>query len=219
MGGLSLVAASGGHFSSRRAGLSLSRPLVAEHKLQTRRLSSCGSLAQLLRGMWDLPRPGVEPVFPVLAGRLSTTAPPGKPPTTLFLTPFCSYRNQGSEALNNMSKVTGLVNGSVRISSHNHCLLFGTPVSAPCQSLVLRLHMHNAMLSRIESRDSPSKKLNNFLEKEASKLYLLTLRPTYLSECFRGVCAWLSHSSLPTRILQRDSWQKEAGGSGWVSRV
>ena len=43
--GLSLVAASGGHSSSRCAGLSLSRPLVAEHRLQTRRLSSCGSQA------------------------------------------------------------------------------------------------------------------------------------------------------------------------------
>ena len=30
-------------------------------------------------GMWDLPRPGLEPVSPALAGRLSTTAPPGKP--------------------------------------------------------------------------------------------------------------------------------------------
>ena len=29
--------------------------------------------------MWDHPRPGLEPVFPALAGRFSTTAPPGKP--------------------------------------------------------------------------------------------------------------------------------------------
>ena len=43
--GLSLVAASRGHSSPRCTGLSLSRPLVAEHKLQTRRLSSCGSQA------------------------------------------------------------------------------------------------------------------------------------------------------------------------------
>ena len=77
--GLSLVVASGGHSSSRCAGFSLSRPLVAEHRLQTRRLSSCGSRAQLLRGMWDLPRPRLEPVSPALAGRFSTTAPPGKP--------------------------------------------------------------------------------------------------------------------------------------------
>ena len=53
--------------------------LVAEHRLQTHRLSNFGSRAQLLRGMWDLPRPGFEPVSPVLAGRFSTTAPPGKP--------------------------------------------------------------------------------------------------------------------------------------------
>ena len=31
--------------------------------------------------MWDLPRPGLEPVSPALAGRFSTTAPPGKPKT------------------------------------------------------------------------------------------------------------------------------------------
>ena len=29
--------------------------------------------------MWDPPRPGLEPVSPALAGRFSTTAPPGKP--------------------------------------------------------------------------------------------------------------------------------------------
>ena len=77
--GLSLVVASGGHSSSRCAGLSLSRPLVAEHRLQTCRLSNRGSRAQLLRSMWDPPRPGLEPVSPALAGRLSNTAPPGKP--------------------------------------------------------------------------------------------------------------------------------------------
>ena len=59
--------------------------LVAENRLQTCRLSSCGSRAQLLRGMWDLPRPGLEPVSPALAGRLSTTAPPGKPTKRILL--------------------------------------------------------------------------------------------------------------------------------------
>ena len=58
---------------------------VAEHRLQTRRLSNCGSRAQLLRGMWDPPRPGLEPVSPALAGRFSTTAAPGKPPQMLFI--------------------------------------------------------------------------------------------------------------------------------------
>ena len=58
--------------------LTVAASLVAEHRLQMRRLSSCGSRAQLLRGMWDLPRPGLEPVSPALAGRFLTTAPPGK---------------------------------------------------------------------------------------------------------------------------------------------
>ena len=62
-----------------RGPLTIAASLVAEHRLQTRRLSNCGSRAQLLRGMWDPPRPGLEPVSPALAGRFSTTAPPGKP--------------------------------------------------------------------------------------------------------------------------------------------
>ena len=66
-------------FIAVRGPLTIAASLVAEHRLQTRRLSSCGSRAQLLWGMWDPPRPGLEPVFPALAGRLSTTEPPGKP--------------------------------------------------------------------------------------------------------------------------------------------
>ena len=64
--------------------LTIVASLVAEHRLQTRRLSNCDSRAQSLRGMWDLPRPGLEPVSPALAGRFSTTAPPGKPPPAFF---------------------------------------------------------------------------------------------------------------------------------------
>ena len=116
--------ASGGHSSSRCAGLSLSRPLllrstgsrrtgsvVVAHGLSCS--AACGIFPDqglnpcplhwqadsqplhhqgsprplLLRstgsrrtgGMWDLPRPGLKPVSPALAGRFSTTAPPGKP--------------------------------------------------------------------------------------------------------------------------------------------
>ena len=86
--GLSLAVASGDHSSSWCAGLSLSWPLLVEHRLQTRRLRNCGSRAQLLRGTWDLPRPGLEPVSPALAGRLSTTVPPGKPSKALYLPNF-----------------------------------------------------------------------------------------------------------------------------------
>ena len=62
-----------------RRPLTIAASPAAEHRLQTRRLSNCGSRAQLLRGTWDPPRPGPEPASPALAGRLPTTAPPGKP--------------------------------------------------------------------------------------------------------------------------------------------
>ena len=71
-------------FIAVRGPLTIAVSLVAEHRLQTRRLSNCGSRAQLLRGMWDPPRPGLEPVSPALAGRFSTTAPPGKPLSFYF---------------------------------------------------------------------------------------------------------------------------------------
>ena len=34
--------------------------------------------------MWDLPRPGLKPVSPALAGRFSTTVPPGKSKSWFF---------------------------------------------------------------------------------------------------------------------------------------
>ena len=77
--GLSPVAASGPLFIAVRRPLTVAASPVAEHRLQTRRLSSCGSRAQPLRGMWDLPGLGHEPVSPALAGGFLTTAPPGKP--------------------------------------------------------------------------------------------------------------------------------------------
>ena len=69
--------------------LTVAASLIAEHRLQMRRLSNCGARDQLLRGMWDLPRPGLEPVSPALAGGLPATAPPGKP-YNYFITPLGS---------------------------------------------------------------------------------------------------------------------------------
>ena len=66
-------------FTAVSGPLTIAASLVAEHRLQTCRLSSCGSRAQLLCGMWDLPRPGLEPVSSALAGGFLTTAPPGRP--------------------------------------------------------------------------------------------------------------------------------------------
>ena len=73
---------------------------VAAHRPQMRRLSSCGSRAQWLRGMWDPPRPGLKPVSPALAGRFSTTAPPGKP--LLF---FFKSQNREYSEINHLSLV------------------------------------------------------------------------------------------------------------------
>ena len=53
-------------FIAVRGPLTIAASLVAEHRLQTCRLSSRGSRAQLLRGMWDPPRPGLEPVSPAV---------------------------------------------------------------------------------------------------------------------------------------------------------
>ena len=67
-------------FIAMRRPLVIAASPVAEHRLQTRRLSNYGSRAQWLCGMWDLSRPGLEPpVSPALAGRFSTTVPAGKP--------------------------------------------------------------------------------------------------------------------------------------------
>ena len=41
-------------------------------------LSNCGTWAWLPHGTWKLPGPGIEPMFPALAGRFLTMGPPGK---------------------------------------------------------------------------------------------------------------------------------------------
>ena len=40
----------------------------------------------------DLPDPGIEPVSPALAGRLSTTVPPGKQPRYILNLTYCFER-------------------------------------------------------------------------------------------------------------------------------
>ena len=48
-------------------GIQSTRSIVVMHGLR------------LLQGMWDLPRPAIEPMSPALAGRFFTTEKPGKP--------------------------------------------------------------------------------------------------------------------------------------------
>ena len=52
--------------------------------------SSCGTWAHLLLHMWDLPRPGIEPISLALAGRFFATEPPGKPCINLVRLPMPS---------------------------------------------------------------------------------------------------------------------------------
>ena len=40
--------------------------------------------------MWDLPGPGLEPMFPALAGGFLTTVPPGKSLLFLYLLLICN---------------------------------------------------------------------------------------------------------------------------------
>ena len=99
-----------------RGPLTIMASLVAEHRLQMRRLSSCGSQAQLLHGMWDLPRPGLEPVFSALARGVSTTAPPGKPSRWVFnkLFPyplFCKTSSSISHSHQFLLSLWGTVSG------------------------------------------------------------------------------------------------------------
>ena len=113
--------------------LTIAASLVAEHRLQTRRLSNCGSRAQLLHGMWDLPRPGLEPVSPALAGRLPTTAPPGKPQGLYFfnyLPEFLWVRNSDEQRRDGFSLFYDvLIINWIHLESHSLiCLVLNASV-------------------------------------------------------------------------------------------
>ena len=88
---LSLVAASGGFSCCRAWALGTQASVVVACGLSScglraleRRLSSCGTRAEFLCGMWDLPGPGLKPMFPALAGGFLTTVPRGSPVNCFF---------------------------------------------------------------------------------------------------------------------------------------
>ena len=69
---LSLVAVSGSYYSlpfSHCDGVSCCRAQALEHRLRLR-----STQASLLHDTCDLPRPGIQPVSPALAGRFLTTS-------------------------------------------------------------------------------------------------------------------------------------------------
>ena len=81
----SLVVASGGYSScvwaSRCSGFSCCGAQAPELTSFSR---FCGAWAWLSCGMWNLPRAGIESMFPALTGRLLTTGSPVKYPKCTF---------------------------------------------------------------------------------------------------------------------------------------
>ena len=73
-------------FSWKDAGFSLCCLLLLQ-SMSSRHMdfSRCAVWTQLLHSMWDLPGPGVELLFPKLAGEFLPTVPPGKSICLLFL--------------------------------------------------------------------------------------------------------------------------------------
>ena len=95
--GLSVVAERRGYSSLRCLGFSLQWLLLlpstgSRHmgfsnfcsQALELRLSNSGAQAWLLQGMWNLPRPGLEPMFPVLVSGFLTTGPRGSPVICTF---------------------------------------------------------------------------------------------------------------------------------------
>ena len=89
-------------------------------------LSSCGSRAQLLRGMCDLPGLGIETVSPALASEFLTTAPPGK---SLYI-PIIGGR--GEKCLHTLCEGTRALCGQVTCSCYPVLSLSCTSTTWPC---------------------------------------------------------------------------------------
>ena len=67
-----------GLLSSGSARASHCRGCLLQSMGSRHKFSSHGTRAWLLRGLWNLPRAGIEPVSPALAGGFLTTGSPGK---------------------------------------------------------------------------------------------------------------------------------------------
>ena len=85
--------------------------------------SSYDARASLPHGMWNLPGPGIKPVFPALAGRFLTTGPPEK--SSLSLYNELSYHSsvlflRCSERWSDLPKNKQPVNGRARFRSQAH---------------------------------------------------------------------------------------------------
>ena len=62
--------------------------LVAGHRLQTRRLSSCGSRAQLLRGMWESSQTRARTCVPCIGRQILNHCTTREAPLVFFITVY-----------------------------------------------------------------------------------------------------------------------------------
>ena len=79
------------------------------------RLRRCSTSAQLLHSMWDIPRPGVEPVSPALAVRCVTVEPPRKPSKQSIFKANLSWH---LSSVNSLGKLLKMLNNES--TSHAH---------------------------------------------------------------------------------------------------
>ena len=131
-------------FITVRGPLTIAASLVAEHRLQTLKLSNRGSRAQLLRGMWNLPRPGLKPVSPALAGRFSTTVSPGKPQLSILyiLVYICQSQSPDSSHHHHHPPPTTFPPWCPYICSLHLCLYFCPANRFICTIFLDSTYMH-----------------------------------------------------------------------------
>ena len=87
--------------TARAHGLHMCEPQLWS-RAQERKLSSCGTRAQHLRSLWDLPRPRIELLSPALQGGVLTTGPPGKPWTSLLMGYFYKTNDHAQMGFSNV---------------------------------------------------------------------------------------------------------------------
>ena len=80
------------------------------------RLSSCGAQALLLCGMWNLPRPGIKPMSPALAGRSLLPVPPCATKIMAY-GPITSWQIDGET----VETATDFIFGGSKITADGDC--------------------------------------------------------------------------------------------------
>ena len=174
--------------------LTIAASLVAEHRLQTCRLSNCDSRALLLRGMWDLPRPGLEPVSPAFAGKFSTTPPPGKPLVGDVNTPLSPMDrsskmkiNTEAQALNDTLNKMDLIDISRTFHPITTEYTFFSSVHATF-SRIVRILGHKSSLGKFKKIEIVSR---IFSEHNAMRLDI-----NYRKRSVKNTNTWRLHNAL-----------------------